>query len=402
MMKIFNRKQKEKAITYANEQERLKIRERLVKQQDKLNKKIEKYSSNYIVLAKRRQDTNRGSVKRILKLSKKIQRDKTKLQHIAYDLNLIAEERYVKESPYARFKKWFSKIPYNKQKVIWGLIFITPWLLGFFLFFFPPLLRSLWWSFNEVKPEGTKITQVFVGFANYKDLFQNYVIDGNLIFNVQLMLFVQNLAIDLPIIIIFSLFIAVLLNKEFKGHQIVKAIFFIPVIYNITVITATMSRGFGLHLEQNSMADVLLTQQLSGFLMEVGVGTSFINIVIAAVARIFTIVNYSGIQILIFITALQSIPNQLFEAARVEGATKYEMFWKITIPMVTPMILTGAIYTVIDSFARAPIFRFLVYAQVQSRYGLASAIAMAYFAINLALILVVYIVMKGVVFYYDE
>jgi ABC-type sugar transport system permease subunit len=398
---FLNKIKKEKKIVYANETELKKIESRLNTQLEKQQVKLEILKKLYITKAQRKQETNKGSLKKILKLTKRIQRKSTKIQKTKEELVMVADQLYIKHSFLFKLKRAFSGISNKNQKVIWGALFILPWTVGFLIFFFPPVLKSLWWSFNDVTPNKTELITKFVGFDNYIELFREYVIDGNRIFNVELLLFVQNLAIDLPIILIFSLFIAVLLNTKFKGHQFVKAVFFIPVIYNVSIISSTLSNGFGVYLE-GSGAGILLTAQLTEFLREIGIGGSFVGIVTGAVDRIFMIVNYSGIQILIFIAALQSIPNQLYEAAKVEGASKYETFWKITIPMVTPMLLTTAIYTVIDSFARAPIYRFLDYATIQSRYGLASSIAMSYFVINLAIILIVLGLLKGLVFYYDD
>ena len=138
------------------------------------------------------------------------------------------------------------------------------------------------------------------------------------------------------------------------------------------------------------------------FFLDIGIGKDLMGIVLQAVDRIFMIVNLSGIQILIFIAAIQSIPVQLYEAAKMEGATKYVMFWKITIAMITPLILTAAIYTVVDSFTRAPIYRFLDFAMTQNRYGLAAGISVSYFIINIGIIAAIYLAMKGRVFYYDD
>lgn len=390
-----------KEIVYLEGEALQKEIHKLSKRKEKYRLKLDDAIEKYELLSKRKQETNKGSVNKLIRLSNKVIKYKNELQYSTIRLEEIQRKGAEKLSVYKKVKNWFSRIPYNKQKVIWGLIFIFPVIIGLSLFFLPPVIKSFWWSFNSVSPEGSKFVINFVGFDNYKYLFQEYVIDGNRIFKVSLLMFVKDLAIDLPIILIFSLFIAVLLNKEFKGHKIVKAIFFIPVIYNVAVISSTLG-GLGNHLDQGTTSTLLPTAKLSSFLLEVGIGTGFVNVIINSVDRIFTIVNYSGIQILIFVTALQSIPSHLYEAAKVEGATKYEKFWKITIPMVTPMILTAAIYTVIDSFARAPIFRYLTYATVQNRYGLASSIAIAYLGINLAIVGVVFLFMKGVVFYYDE
>ncbi len=402
MTKLSFLKTRKKTIKYANEQELVKIEKQVNKRLSRYEDIYQKTKNKYIKLAQRKKETNKGSVKRILKLSKLMQRYYTKGQKCNEELKLIQDKQYPKHSIIYKIKKRFSEISYNKQKIIWGIIFIAPWIIGFSVLFLPAVLKSFWWSLNDVEPVGTKIVSKFVGFENYVELFQEYVIDGNRIFKVELLLFVQNLALDLPIILIFSLFIAVLLNKEFKGHRLIKAIFFIPVIYNISIISTTLSKGFGIYFENNASGNILLTSQLQAFLMEIGIGVSFFDIVVAAVDRIFMIINFSGIQILIFVAALQSIPNHLYEAAKVEGATKYETFWKITIPMVTPMLLTAAVYTITDSFARAPIYRFLEYATVQSRYGLASSIAVSYFVINLVIIIIVLGLLKGVVFYYDD
>ncbi len=209
-------------------------------------------------------------------------------------------------------------------------------------------------------------------------------------------------AATLPIIIIFSILIAVLLNKKFKGHTIVKAIFFIPVIYNLTLINDTLTGGFGEYLTEQSTANILFVEQFTWFFLDLGLGQDLIEIVMNAVGRIFMIINLSGIQILIFIAAIQSIPEHLYEAAKIEGATKYEIFWKITIAMITPLILTAAIYTVIDSFARAPIFRFIKYATTSNKYGLAASISVLYFLINIAIIGLIYALMRKRVFYYED
>src|SRR5690554_1109288 len=356
-MSFRNNKQHEKPIKYlqgkALEKETIKIKSKIEKYQQKLEDTIIKYEK----LIEENRKTGKVSIKKIIKFSKRIQKYQNNLQYLNNNFELVQTQRYEKLSPFKKFKLWFSRIPNDKQKVIWGILFVTPVVLGLVFFFLPPLLRSIWWSFNTVNPDGSNLDVSFNGLENYRYLFQEYVIDGNNIFNVSLLMFVQDLAINLPIIIIFSLFIAVLLNKKFRGHSFVKAVFFIPVIYNIAVITSTMAGGMSGHLDQNLNAGVELTSRLSQFLLESGVGTGFVTVVIDAVNRIFTILNYSGIQILIFVTALQSIPPHLYEAAKVEGATKYEKFWKITIPIITPMILTASIYTVVDSFTRAPIFR---------------------------------------------
>lgn len=341
-------------------------------------------------------------VRRIVKLSDKNQSIKNKIRRLNNELVDIENQKLVKKTVFEEIKEAFSRLPNQKQKYIWGILFTVPWLIGMLLFFLPSFFQSIWWSFNSVTPSSNGLVFQFVGFDNYITLFRSYVINGNQVFSVQLYLFIQDLFIDLPIIIIFSILIAVFLSKPFKGHTIIKAIFFIPVIYNFTLISDTLTSGFGQYIDSSTGADQMFVQQLSSFFLEIGIGGSLIEIILQAVDRIFMIINLSGIQILIFIAAIQSIPNHLYEAAKIEGASKYVMFWKITISMITPFILTAAVYTVIDSFTRAPIYAFLDHAMNQNRYGLAAGISISYFLINIAIIGIVFLMMRKRVFYYDD
>lgn len=341
-------------------------------------------------------------VRKIVKLSDKNQKIKNKIRRLNNKLQDIDNETLIDKSIFQEIRESFSRLPNQHQKYIWGILFTIPWLIGMLLFFLPSFFQSIWWSFNTVTPSSNGLVFQFVGFDNYISLFRSYVINGNQVFSVQLFLFVQDLFIDLPIIIIFSILIAVFLSKPFKGHTIIKAIFFIPVIYNFTLISDTLTSGFGQYIDSSTGADQMFVQQLSSFFLEIGIGGNLIEIILQAVDRIFMIINLSGIQILIFIAAIQSIPNHLYEAAKIEGASKYVMFWKITIAMITPFILTAAVYTVIDSFTRAPIYAFLDHAMNQNKYGLAAGISIAYFLINILIIGIVYLMMRKRVFYYDD
>ncbi len=390
---------KNKIISYVDPS---KLEVHKIKTENAIERLQEKQTKNQQKIDDLMSENKNKNIKKIVKLADKNQKIKVQLTRMDERLVQINEGKLEKVGLYRQFKEWFSRIPYQNQKVIWGVLFTTPWLIGMILFFLPSFFKSIWWSFNNVMPSNDGLVISFVGLDNYIELFSRYVVDGNTVFNVELYMFVQNLAIDLPIILIFSILIAVFLNKPFKGQTIIKAIFFIPVIYNFTLISDTLSKGFGQYIDSSTGADQMFVEQLSMFFLEIGLGKSFMEIVLQAVDRIFMIVNLSGIQILIFIAAIQAIPNQLYEAAKMEGASKYVMFWKITIAMITPLILTAAIYTVVDSFTRAPIYRFLDFAMTQNRYGLAAGISVSYFIINIGIIAFVFMLMKGRVFYYDD
>ena len=366
-----------------------------------LRKTYEKISVNINHLMDDKKITKRLQ-KQVVKLSTKQSKYVAIIKR--YENNLIKLEKgeLVKLSPYARLRESFGHIEYYKQNMIWGIIFVTPWLFGMAVLFIPSILQTFQWSLSatSLTPDGMQTN--YVGIQNYIFLFTEYVIDGNNVFSVSLITFLQRLIIDLPIIIIFSTIIAVLLNKKFKGHTVIKAIFFIPVIYNLAVINETLTGTFGQHIAESMQQDVSFVNQITRFFRDIGIGEGLLEIVLNAVERIFIIVNLSGIQILIFVAAIQSIPKHLYEAADIEGATKYEIFWKVTIPLITPMILTASIYTIVDSFTRAPITRFLQRSVADGNYGLGSAISISYFLINLVIVGVVFLLLKGRVFYHDD
>ncbi len=339
--------------------------------------------------------------KRAVTLSLKATKTEVKIARLEENLKLIEQGKLEKLPLHKKLQQSFSYIGYRKQTMIWGLIFILPWLFGMLILFLPSMIDNLMWSFSNttLTPDGMELE--YVGFDKFIYLFKDYIVDGS-IFSVSLLDFMQGLVIDLPVIIIFSILMAVLLNKPFKGHRIVKAIFFIPVVYNLAVITETLTGTFGQHFAETMQEDVMFVNQVTGFFMDIGIADSVLTVVLGAVQRIFMIVNLSGIQILIFVAAIQAIPSQLYEVAEIEGATKYEMFWKITIPMIMPMVLTAAIYTIVDSFSRTPILRFLRAAVAVSDYGLGAAISISYFIINLALVGLIFLLFKGRVFYYDK
>lgn len=346
-------------------------------------------------------------IRKVFKISKKIDRLKAKIQQIRVGLVRIESQTFEKLNSFQRLRKMFSNMSYKQQKVVFGILFILPWFVGFCIFFASPLFTTIWWSLNNMSLlEGGGFSFQFVGLGNYKELFSNKTLGGITIPEI-LTSSLIDILIDLPTIIIFSLFIAVLLKTKFKGHQLVKAIFFIPVVYNMSVINNTLTGTFGQVLNSDVSEGFILSQQFSEFLMKIGIGNNLVVFLTSAVDRIFTIVNMSGIQILIFIAALQSIPAHLYEAAKVEGASKYEMFWKITIPMVSPMILTTIVYTVVNSFATSDIMVFMTVnsqgtTMATNQPGLYSAISIIYFLANTLIILFVFTLLKKVVFYYDE
>ena len=247
----------------------------------------------------------------------------------------------------------------NRKKVI-GLLFISPWLIGFLLFCVRNLIEAGRFSLSEfaMKSNGG-FDLKYVGLDNYK-----YAFTENTSFVKTLVDSLMNMLTDLPLILFFSLFVAILLNSKFRGRTVVRTIFFLPIIFIIPVVISALNNTLssmaggisGMPADMNDGPNMSVTLFLLQF-TEFGIPMGMMDYIIGAVGRIYEIINASGIQILIFLAALQSIPNSMYEVSQIEGATAYETFWKITLPLVSPMILINTVYTIIDSYVKSPMLK---------------------------------------------
>ena len=311
------------------------------------------------------------------------------------------------------------KIKYDKRQAIWGIVFILPLLVGFVYFFFIPFCTTIIYSLSNVKNMGTNsetnqfigVITEWVGFDNYK-----YIWNEHATFKETMLSSFGDTLLNVPLIIIFSLIVAVVLNSEFRGRAFVRAVFFMPVIFNSQAIDVAMKTGTLIsETMDEANQDVFSTMfNFSDFLTNANLPTTAVNFLASASESIFDIISYSGVQILVFLSAIQSVPKHLYEAAKIEGATQYEIFWKITFPMVSPQMLTAGVYTVVDSFLRSEILttinRFQTAGNVTfagglgnlTNYGVHAAMSLLFCLSSVLVIAIVVFVISKVVFYYDE
>ncbi|GIN56082.1 carbohydrate ABC transporter permease [Lederbergia ruris] len=303
-----------------------------------------------------------------------------------------------------KIAKRFSFIPktYNQRKALWGFVFVLPWLLGFIAFFFVPLVNSLRYSFSSIEANANGMSIKFIGLENYIQ-----ALTVNTSFNRTLVESIIDVLVNVPLIVIFSLFLAVLLNQRFFGRSLARAIFFLPVILASGVIFSLESTSLIQAVNEQNVGNsgainAFGSFELQKLMLEAGVSKTIVLYLTGAVDRIYEIISMSGVQILIFLAGIQTISPQLYEASRIEGATGYEAFWKITFPMVSPLILVNVVYTVIDSFSRNNLTTLIRETGFKSfNFGLGSAMAWIYFlCIALILAISTYIISKRV-FYYE-
>jgi len=292
------------------------------------------------------------------------------------------------------------------KNAVAGYLFILPFLIGFLSFMFFPILESLRMVFSTVNIDlgRFRFSMRFSGLENLKRVL---MVDPE--FNRLLVEEIGRMLLIVPSILIFSLFAALILNQEFRARGVVRAVFFLPVI---------LSSGIMIGLETNnsllsSMAEIikegnLMKTSITGVLENIfsgeGAAGGFMEYIFRIVNQIYDIAMASGIQIIIFLSALQTIPPSVFEAAKIEGATGWECFWKITFPMVSSLILVNIIYSVVDYLIRTDnrvMEKINITMMQRMEFGFSTAMAWVYFLFVIAVIGIAMTLISRKVYYYE-
>ncbi len=291
----------------------------------------------------------------------------------------------------------------DKKKAKAGWWFILPFLVGFVTVYLPIIITSV----KNSLLDKVSATGKFNNFQNYI-----YVLTEHPTFTKTLTSGIQQLVFDIPAIVIFSLFMAVLLNQKMLGRAVFRAIFFVPVILSTGLIDALdnsanpmiENMGSTAGAEQGSTGtsatEIISNVDLARLFDSMKVGTELVEYVTNLVNNIYGIINRSGVQLLIFLAGLQSISPAIYESCSIDGATTWETFWKITFPMISPMILVNTVYTVIDAFtSQSNRVMNEILTQADKSQGQSAAMAWIYFLIVIALIAVVSGIVSAFVFY---
>ena len=319
------------------------------------------------------------------------------------------EEKAVEEAAVKKKKRFGLSL--TEKKALSGWLFVLPFVIGIIFIYAPIVWNSIQVSLSDVKliPGGMQLT--WNSFANYKYLFAE---DGDPYFSITIVDGIKDLLLQIPAIVIFALFMAIILNQKMTGRAVFRAIFFLPVILSTGIIDTIDTNSAFMEAINNSQGGVddntgaeqggiLSAMDLQQLLGGIKIGTELVDYVVNLVNNIFDIVSRSGVQMLIFLSGLQSISPAIYESCEVEGASAWETFWKITLPMISPMILVNAIYTVIDAFTaadnRVMVYIKRIYDQAGAGYARSSAMSWIYVGVVLLFIIVVALIMKTVVFY---
>lgn len=293
----------------------------------------------------------------------------------------------------------------DRRKARAGWIFVLPFVVGFICIYLPIIISSVQLSFSKITTViggGTEAT--FVGFDNYAEaLFSDESFVRTLVEGIQNMIF------QIPAILIFSLFMAVLLNQKMAGRAVFRAIFFIPVVLSTglmetieaaNIVTDSMENGINNGVQESTANQIVSSIDIQKLFENMQFGSGLAEVVSTAVNNIFDIVNKSGVQMLIFLSGLQSISPAIYESCQIDGATAWETFWKITFPMISPMILVNAVYTIIDSFTSSSnIVMSYIDGAYKTSQTLSTAMAWLYFLVVILIVGAVAGIFSAFVFY---
>lgn len=268
----------------------------------------------------------------------------------------------------------------ERLKSRYGMLFVAPWVFGLAVFFIYPLFKSVQFAFSDISLLDNALATEFVGLRNF-----NYALFEDPNYVNQLISGISSFFYSFPLILIFSMIMAVILNQEFKFRTLFRGISFLPVIVASGVIMKLIFQARGddvisAGVESSIMEGMI---DINGLITMIGLplqlGEFFGNIL----NSIMTIVWSSGIQTLLFIAGLQSIPDSMYEVSKVEGATKWEEFWFITFPMLSRVTVLVSVFTMVDLFTsnNDPVMKQAYYMMRSQNYNQSTAMLWIYFLI---------------------
>lgn len=259
-------------------------------------------------------------------------------------------------------------------------MFISPWLLGIALFFIYPILRTIWFSLADVSLSSSGIASSFLGLENYKQIlsvdpdYTNNLASG-----------ITSVLTKLPLILVISLIIAIVLNQNFKGRVFFRGLYFLPVIIATGTVINLISASTGKNVMSAGMTSEISSSMIDFDLVleKLNLPSVISDYLAMALSGIQDCIWNSGIQIVLFISGLQTIPDSLYEVAKVEGCTKWEEFWYITLPMLSRVILLVIIFTCVELFTMTqnPVMVQAYECFSSAEYDTGAAMVLFYFAV---------------------
>ena len=287
----------------------------------------------------------------------------------------------------------YRKLPNKRKKMIIGYLFILPWLIGLYLFGVRPLYDSIRMSFADsasyvlnVEKQVAEFVVKGLGFTQYQKIFKENPEHVEIILK-----FFQDILLVVPIVLVFSLILALMLNQEIKGRSIFRVIFFMPVI----LLSGSMLNTFN---QYGLLTVPIITSGQLARVINTYLPPIFARIIVGIFDKVVLYLWLSGVQTLIFLAGLQKMNREVYEAAEIDGASAWESFWKITLPNLIPLMIINIIYTTViySNISSNPFIDIIRSTITDIKYGRAysSALAWILFLTELTVILIYTLILK--------
>lgn len=271
-----------------------------------------------------------------------------------------------------------------------GFLFTLPFCIGLLLFFLPNFMQGVVFAFNQVGFEPGAFTLTYVGWDNFYYAFRTDLDYGN-----NLISSVSSLLYQVPVIVVSSIFFATILNRKFFGRMFVRGVFFLPVIIATGVVMKYFqldSVTYGVLRGSTETSAIFSSSAIEEILINSGLNDGLVEVFVTISTNIFDLMWRTGIQTLILLAGIQSVPASLYEASSIEGASAWDNYWYITIPMLSPMIFVSLVYTVVDTFSDAtnPVMSQIQTLVTSLDNGKASAMAIPFMLIILLVLALIF------------
>lgn len=295
-----------------------------------------------------------------------------------------------------------KKLTLVQRDAVAGLVFVLPFIIGLVIVFLPSLIKSIAFSFNNIVYETGGYSLEWRGLDYYKTALLEHTT-----YNKKLVETIISMVVNVPLVLVFSFFMSTLLNSDFKGRTFMQVVVFLPVITAsgvLAVLNAADVSG-GIITSATSGDNVEMQMGSTLVLDMLGLSGALAQYFTTAISKLYEVITTSGIQILIFLAGLRTIPESVYEAATMEGATGWESFWKVTFPMVSPYILINVVYSIVNSLSSStsPVLGLILETARTGSVDLSLSAAMAFIFCGLELIILMAMVfiVSRIVFYYD-
>ena len=292
--------------------------------------------------------------------------------------------------------KKISRFSNERRRARNGFLFVLPWTLGMIGFFLIPMITSILYTFSTLSVKTGRMR--FVGWEHYLYAFQK-----DATFITLLPSSLGDMLRSVPLICIFSLFVAIILNQNFRGRTLARAVFFMPVIVATGLVIRIMNGDIFSQsiFSGEKMSSMFTANAIEQILLQMKININVITKFVEIISDIFNLSWRSGIQILIFLAGLQTIPSSLREVSSIEGATAWEHFWKVTFPLISPIMLLNVVYTVISSFTDAsnPVMKMIFDYAENLEFSYSATLAWIYFLIVFIITGIVFLIINRRVFY---